>query len=210
MLSDYQSDASSLEDDDESFDTDETVEYRTEDAFKLSQQVMLSDYLSDASSLEDDDESFHTSETIEYRTEDTSTILQRKRRMETDNSSKERKRVKFRAQSNSSKSTSDNERSDHNLDGVVRGSNNLVEECHVPSDSNLEEHEQEKETRKDKAVQKSNSLLRTTRHCSGASTGFEQNRPVGVMLIHDDYRSRIPRKILFTSLNAAIKHFKIN
>ncbi|CAG5046997.1 unnamed protein product [Parnassius apollo] len=85
---------------------------------------MLSNCQSDASSLEDVDESFHTDEAREYRTED--------------NSSKHRKRVKLGAQSNSSKSTSDNGGSGHNLDGVVGGSTNLVEKCNVPSDSDLE------------------------------------------------------------------------
>ncbi|CAG5005832.1 unnamed protein product [Parnassius apollo] len=108
------------------------------DASKLSQQIMLSHYQSDASSSEDDDESFDTDETREYKTEDTSTILQRKRPMETDNRSKQTKRVKLDAQSNSTKSNSDNDGSDHNLDGVVRGSTHLVEECNVPSNSNLE------------------------------------------------------------------------
>ncbi|CAG5007340.1 unnamed protein product [Parnassius apollo] len=122
-----------------------------------------------------------------------SPILQRKRPMKTDNGSKETKRFKFGAHINSSKLSSNNEGSDHNLDGVIGESTNLANECDIPSNSNLEEQE----TRKDKAVQTCNCLLR--------DRGFDQNLPFGVILIYNDFNSRTPSKILFSSLNAIVK-----
>ncbi|XP_030032748.2 uncharacterized protein LOC115449156 isoform X1 [Manduca sexta] len=60
--------------------------------------------------------------------------------------------------------------------------------------------------RKEQEVQTTLSFAPNVERANAQTNGFDENLPFGYVIIHDNYRSRIPSKIIFSSLNADVKN----
>ncbi|KAJ8712847.1 hypothetical protein PYW08_008151 [Mythimna loreyi] len=85
------------------------------------------------------------------------------------------------------------------------GSQEIDVEEPILEERNPENHHKEKGIQTS-PILTSRNCTRRTRINSRGDQGFNRNLPFGYILIHDNYYSRIPRKIIFTSINSDINN----
>lgn len=91
--------------------------------------------------------------------------------------------------------------SEINMENTV-DQRNTEEQSNAEGQSNTEDQRNTADQRKCQGVQ--TSPINRTERVENLEDGFNTRLPFGYIIIHDTYRSRIPSKIIFTSINSDV------